>query len=51
MPSPSNKKLSILYTLQVLRDYSDENHLLSQNDIVIKINDTKVNENIFNIRI
>ena len=38
MPSSSNKKLSILYTLQVLRDYSDENHLLSQNDMVIKIN-------------
>lgn len=38
MPSSSNKKLSIIYTLQVLRDYSDENHLLSQNDIVIKIN-------------
>ena len=38
MSSSSNKKLSILYTLQVLRDYSDENHLLSQNDIVIKIN-------------
>ena len=38
MPAASNKKLSIMYTLQVLRDYSDENHLLSQNDIVIKIN-------------
>ena len=38
MSSSSNKKLSIIYTLQVLRDYSDENHLLSQNDIVIKIN-------------
>lgn len=38
MPSSSNKKLSILYTLQVLKDYSDENHLLSQNDIAIKIN-------------
>ena len=38
MSSSSNKKLSILYTLQELRDYSDENHLLSQNDIVIKIN-------------
>lgn len=38
MPSSSNKKLSILYTLQILKDYSDENHLLSQNDIVIKIN-------------
>lgn len=37
MPSSSNKKLSILYTLQVLRDYSDENHLLSQNDIGAKI--------------
>lgn len=38
MASPSNKKLSILYTLQVLRDFSDENHLLSQNDIATKIN-------------
>ena len=38
MPSPSNKKLSILYTLQILKEYSDENHLLFQNDIVIKIN-------------
>lgn len=38
MPTASNKKLSILYTLQILRDYSDENHLLSQNEIVIKIN-------------
>lgn len=37
MSSPSNKKLSILYTLQVLRDYSDENHLLSQADIALKI--------------
>lgn len=38
MPSSSNKKLSILYTLQVLKEYSDENHLLSQNDIATKIN-------------
>ena len=38
MPSSSNKKLSILYTLQILRDYSDENHLLSQSEIVRKIN-------------
>lgn len=38
MPSSSNKKLSILYTLQVLRDYSDESHFLSQTDIVNKIN-------------
>ncbi len=38
MALPTNKKLSILYTLQILKDYSDENHLLSQNDIVNKIN-------------
>ena len=37
MSSPNNKKLSILYTLQILKDYSDENHLLSQNEIVKKI--------------
>lgn len=39
MPSPSNKKLSILYTLQILRDFSDENHPLSQNEIADKIYD------------
>lgn len=37
MSSPNNKKLSILYTLQILKDYSDENHLLSQNEIAKKI--------------
>lgn len=37
MPSDSNKKLSILYVLKVLQDYSDENHLLSQTDIAQKI--------------
>lgn len=37
MSLPNNKKLSILYTLQILKDYSDENHLLSQNEIVKKI--------------
>ena len=37
MSLPNNKKLSILYTLQILKDYSDENHLLSQNEIAKKI--------------
>ena len=37
MPSSSNKKLSILYTLKILKDYSDENHLLSQTEIANKI--------------
>ncbi|MGN1223112.1 MAG: WYL domain-containing protein [Christensenellales bacterium] len=37
MPSDSNKKLSILYVLKVLQDYSDENHILSQTDIAQKI--------------
>lgn len=33
-----NKKLSILYILEILKDYSDENHLLSQSEIVKKLN-------------
>lgn len=37
MALPSNKKLSILYTLQILKDYSDEQHLLSQQEIGKKI--------------
>lgn len=37
MSLPNNKKLSILYTLQILKDYSDEKHLLSQNEIAKKI--------------
>ena len=37
MSLPNNKKLSILYTLQILKDYSDENHLLSQSEIAKKI--------------
>lgn len=37
MPSSSNKKLSIFYVLEVLKDFSDENHLLSQNEIAKKI--------------
>lgn len=37
MASSSNKKLSILYVLRILEKYSDENHLLTQEDIVQKI--------------
>ena len=33
-----NKKLSILCILEILKDYSDENHLLSQTEIVKKLN-------------
>ncbi len=33
MASESNKKLSIIYTLEILKEYSDENHLLTQADI------------------
>lgn len=38
MALPNNKKLSIIYTLKVLQDYSDEKHLLSQTEIANKIN-------------
>lgn len=37
MSIPGNKKMSILYILDILRDYSDENHLLSQNEIAKKL--------------
>lgn len=37
MASSSNKKLSIFYVLKVLEKYSDENHPLTQEDIVEKI--------------
>lgn len=37
MASPSNKKLLILYVLQVLKEYSDENHPLMQEEISRKI--------------
>ena len=37
MAQPNNKKLSILYILDVLKNYSDENHLLTQADIAKKI--------------
>lgn len=38
MASSSNKKLSILYILEILREYSDENHLLTQAEIIDKLN-------------
>lgn len=37
MALDSNKKLSIIYTLEVLKEFSDENHLLTQQDIIDKI--------------
>jgi len=37
MVLPSNKKLSILYILEVLKEYSDINHLLTQEEIINKI--------------
>lgn len=37
MASETNKKLSIVYTLEILKEYSDENHLLTQSDIASKI--------------
>lgn len=37
MASCSNKKLSILYILKILQEYSDEKHLLTQQDIVKKL--------------
>ena len=37
MSLPSNKKLSILYILEVLKEYSDSEHLLTQEEIINKI--------------
>lgn len=37
MASSSNKKLSILYILEILKKYSDENHLLTQAEIINKL--------------
>ena len=37
MASEYNKKLSILYILEVLREYSNETHPLTQEDIIKKI--------------
>lgn len=39
MPSPSNKKLLLLYVLDVLRECSDEEHPLKQDEIAKKIYD------------
>lgn len=37
VPSPNNKKLSILYILDILKSYSDEDHLLTQSQIAEKL--------------
>lgn len=37
MASDSNKKLILLYVLEVLKEYSDETHPLTQQDIISKI--------------
>ena len=37
MASESNRKLSILYTLKVLQDYTDDEHYLTQTEIAQKI--------------
>ena len=37
MASEYNKKLSILYILEILRQYSNENNLLTQEDIIRKM--------------
>ena len=37
VPSPNNKKLSILYVLDILKSYSDEDHLLTQSQIAEKV--------------
>lgn len=38
MAFSSNKKLSIIYILEILREYSDENHPLTQSEIISKLN-------------
>ena len=37
MANPDNKKLLILYVLEILKDYSDEDHPLLQKEIADKI--------------
>ena len=32
-----NKKMTLLYILDILREYSDENHLLTQQNIIDKL--------------
>ena len=34
MAVDTNKKLSIMYIYEILKEYSDENHLLTQQDII-----------------
>ncbi len=38
MPSETNKKLTILYILEILKEYSDEDHPLTQVEIIEKLN-------------
>lgn len=45
MSLSSNKKLSIIYILQILKDYSDDNHFLTQKKIQDKL------ENIYDMRV
>lgn len=44
MASSSNKKLSILYVFEVLKEHSDENHFLTHQQIISKI------ENIYDMK-
>ena len=37
MAYSGNKKLSIIYILEILKEYSDENHPLTQNEILKKL--------------
>ena len=37
MAFSSNKKLSIIYILEILKEYSDENHPLTQSEIISKL--------------
>lgn len=37
MASSSNKKLLIIYILKILQEYSDQNHFLTQSDIIKKL--------------
>ena len=39
MAYTNNKKLSIIYILEILKEHSDEKHPLTQNDILKKLND------------
>ena len=39
MAYTNNKKLSIIYILEILKEHSDEKHPLTQNEILKKLND------------